>query len=127
MNKLAHSIFRSFLPATFALLALVLPFSVLSSRAAGAVGAVLGWSGMLVYVFWLSSSLGRIAESVLTGPSPQGSRLGQSAFERMFFLLLLFSSGAGRGVTTFIWMAGTAMAVFLCWLGYLVYWFYKRT
>lgn len=127
MNKLAYSIFRSFLPAAFLPLALAFPCSMLCSRAAGAVGVLLGWSGMLVYVFWLSSSLGRIVDSVLAGSGPTGSGFGRPVLVRILFLLLLFSVGAGRGVATFIWMAGTAMAVYLWWLGYLVYWFYRRT
>lgn len=127
MDKLAHGIFRSFLSATFGLLALVLPFSWICSQAAGALGAILGWAGMLVYLFWLSLSLGQIAECALSSPNHTRIRFGHSAFYRILFLLVLLSLGAGKGMTTFIWTVGTALLVFICWLVYLIYWFYVRT
>jgi hypothetical protein len=127
VDKLAHSIFRSFSARTFALLVLVFPFSWVSSRAAGALGVILGWAGMLVYLYWLSLSLGQAAEGARSGSHRTRIRFGHSAFYRMLFLLVLLSLGAGKGMTTFIWTTGMALLVFFCWLVYLVYWFYVRT
>lgn len=144
MEGLALKIYRSFFTTTLCLLAFLLALGLAIPRSVNAGGLILGWAGMQVYLFCFCKTMGRTLDGNTPAgsarpaawspaglPSPASSQARSpaamdAAYFRFSLLLLVLAVAATRGPTVFGWTAGTILAVFLGWLGFLLYWQYHK-
>jgi len=127
VEGLALKIYKSFFATSLYLLALLLVFGLAVFRSVNTGGLILGWSGIQVYLFCFCKTIGRSLDgNTPTGPARPPAAMGAALF-RLSLLLLVLVAGATRGMAVFSWTIGTTLAVFLGWLGFLLYWHYHKT
>jgi len=128
VGKEPFYIFKTFFLLSLGLLGPVLLVFALHSYRVGIVGVLLGWSGMQIYLFFLLRAVSVCVCAAVPSSSRRRIQPHRAAFLRILFLLVFLAlGGLGQDMAGFIWTLAAALSVYLCWLAFLVYCFFKST